>query len=54
MFGVREDLLSEARSSSHGPHRAIDDDAVNTNARLSLIVFIVFFLALALAALWML
>ena len=31
-----------------------DDDAVNTNAKLTLLVFIVFFLALALAALWML
>ena len=30
------------------------DDAVNTNAKLTLLVSILFFLALALAALWML
>ena len=31
-----------------------DGDAINTNTKLTLLVFIVFFLALALAALWML
>jgi hypothetical protein len=31
-----------------------DRVAMNTNAKLTLLVFIVFFLALALAALWML
>jgi hypothetical protein len=35
-------------------YQSQDGDAININTKLTLLVFIVFFLALALAALWML
>jgi hypothetical protein len=37
-----------------GPSNVLDVNAINTNTKLMLVVFFVFFLALALAALWML